>query len=60
MLVSMGTDQNGDAMRGKKIHIESASGSAYNTRRSPVRELIHTDSVSAAAILSQRDREGFS
>ena len=37
--VSIGTAQNGIAMRGKNIHIGTATGAAYNSRRPPVEKL---------------------
>jgi hypothetical protein len=51
--VSIGTAQNGVAMRGKKIHIASASGAAYRTRRPLVPRLRRTGSRSSADVLSQ-------
>ena len=52
MLVSIGMDQNGVAIRGKNIHIASANGAAYMTSRPPVRKLYRTVSESSADILS--------
>ena len=51
--VSMGTAQKGVAMRGKKIHIASASGAAYRISRLLVPRLRRKGSRSSAAVLSQ-------
>ena len=51
--VSMGTAQNGVAIRGKNIHIASASGAAYMIRRLLVRRLRRTGSAWSAAVRSQ-------
>jgi hypothetical protein len=51
--VSIGTAQNGVAMRGKNIHIATASGAAYMTSRLPVPRLRRNGSASSAAVFSQ-------
>ena len=50
--VSIGTAQKGIAMRGKNIHIATASGAAYSNSRPPVLKLCDGFSPCAADILS--------
>ena len=50
--VSIGTAQNGIAMRGKNIHIATATGAAYRSRRPPVEKLCFADSPGVADMRS--------